>query len=148
MAFKNPLEGVAALTKQLEALKSLDDGKAMKRCVKAGIQEVYKAARDEIPIYKYAHRLAPTYGSQLVAPGFARDNLRVISTINAAKNVASGILGVRKRAFYAVSFVNHGTSKQPANPFMQRALFKARDAAEQKLHDSLQKDVIKAAKTK
>jgi HK97 gp10 family phage protein len=149
------ISGLAELTRQINALASLEEGKALKRCVKSGINEVLKIARVNIPVAKAAHRLKSNKKlrnvgarGQVVAPGFARKSLRTISTINADKNIASGILGVRKAAYYAVQFLEFGTRKMPAQPWLRRSLLEARDAAEAALKRSLQVSIDKAAKTK
>lgn len=138
------LDGVAALTKQLDALGKLEDGKALRAAVRAGINEALKVAKTIIPVGTEPHR---TYQGLLVNAGFARASLRIIATINAEKNIASGILGVRKAAYYALQYVELGTRYQKAQPWIRRALLEARDDAETKLRESLQKSVIKAAKT-
>jgi HK97 gp10 family phage protein len=138
------LEGVAQLTRQLQALGKLDDGKALRRAVGAGIKPALRIAQSIIPVGTEPHR---TYQGLLVAPGFAKTQLRTITTINAAKNIASGILGVRKAAFYILQYVELGTRFQRAQPWIRRALLEGRDDGEAALRASLQKDVLKAAKT-
>jgi HK97 gp10 family phage protein len=139
------LEGVAALTKQLEALGSLENGQALKRCVKSGINEALKVARQIIPVGTKPHRLS---NGLLVNYGYAKSQLRTISTINSAKNVASGILGVRKLAYYILQFIELGTRKTPAQPWIRRALLQSRDDAELALRNSLQVSINKAIKAK
>jgi len=141
---RSSLEGVAALTRQLNALSSLEEGRALKRAVKAGIKPALKRAQDTVPIGTVPFR---TYRGLLVAPGFAKQSLRTISTINAAKNVASGILGVRKEGYYILQFVEFGTRKMPAHPFFRRALFDSRSDCEEAFRDSIARSVVRAAKT-
>lgn len=138
------LEGVAQLTRQLEALGSLEDGKALRRAVKAGIKPALIRAQQIIPVGTMPHRLT---NKLLVNYGYAKANLRTISTINAAKNIASGILGVRKLAFYALQFVELGTRKMAASPWIRRALLESRDDCEAAFMDSIAASVEKAAKT-
>jgi HK97 gp10 family phage protein len=148
MATRPTLEGVAQLTRQLISLGKLDDGKALKAAVKAGIQPAYKRAKATIPVGSVPHRLAAAYGKQLVNSGFAQQSLRTITTINAEKNIASALLGVRKNAFYILNFVELGTRYQRAQPFLRPAFFNSRDDMELALRASLQKAVLKAAATK
>lgn len=153
MAAYNPLEGVAALTRQLQSLKALDDGKALKRCVKAGINEALEVAIATCPVGTELHRLSikkrlrvQGIKGNTVGPGFAKASLRTIATINPEKNIASGLLGVRKAAFYVLQYVELGTRYQRAQPFLRNALLSARDRAEEALKASLAKDVEKAAR--
>lgn len=149
------LEGVAQLLRQLDALKRLEDGKALRRSVKSGINEVYKRAHEIIPVGTLIHRTKTTARQRkfeirgyTVPPGFARQSLRTITTINADKNIASGILSVRKAAYYAVKFLEFGTRKMKAQPWIRRALIEARDNAELALRHSLEVSIEKAAKTR
>ena len=73
---------------------------------------------------------------------------RTISTITAEKNVAAGLLSVRKAAYYAVQFLEFGTRKMPAQPWLRRSLIEARDRAEAALRHSLEVSVDKAARTR
>lgn len=142
------LDGVAALTKQLIALGKLDDGKVLKKAVKNAIQQAYKRAEATIPVGLEPHNVKLKTGgaSLFVAPGFAKKSLRTISTINAEKNIASGILSVRKAAYYAVQFVELGTSKYAAEPWLRPAFYEARAEMEQALKDTLVKGLEKAIK--
>jgi HK97 gp10 family phage protein len=138
------LEGLSLLTKQLNALASLEEGQALKRAVKAGIKQALIRAQQIIPVGHAPHR---TYKGLLVAPGFARDSLRTISTINPAKNIASGILGVRKQAYYIAQFIELGTRFVPAQPWIRRALAEARSDCEAEFVASIARSVERAAKT-
>ena len=149
------IEGVAELTRQLNALASLEEGKGLKRCVKSGINEALKRAQEIIPVGTLIHRTATTkkqkhlgIAGYTVPPGFAKASLRTISTINSAKNVASGLLSTRKAAYYAVQFLEFGTHKMRAQPWLRRSLLEARDKAEDALKRSLQVTIDKAAKTR
>jgi HK97 gp10 family phage protein len=141
---RSTLEGVAQLTRQLEALGKLEDGKPLRAAVKAGINEALKRAQSYIPVGTRPHRLA---NGLLVAPGFAKSQLRTVATLNKEKNVASGVLGVRKAAFYILQFVELGTRFQHPQPWIRRALNDAREDAEAALRAVLAKAVDKAART-
>jgi HK97 gp10 family phage protein len=140
---RSSLEGVAELTKQLNQLSSLDEGRALRLAVKAGIKPALIRAQELIPVGRVPHR---TYRGLLVAPGFAKKSLRTISTINAAKNVASGILGVRKEAFYILQFVEFGTRFIPAQPFFRRAFLESRSECEEAFRAAIARAVERAAK--
>jgi HK97 gp10 family phage protein len=141
---RSSLEGVAALTKQLNALSSLEEGRALRRAVKAGIKPALLRAQEIIPVGTRPHRLT---NGLLVNYGYAKAALRTISTINGAKNIASGILGVRKLAFYILQFIQLGTRKTPAQPWIDRALLESRSDCEEAFRASIARAVEKAAKT-
>jgi HK97 gp10 family phage protein len=154
MAASSTLEGVAALTAQLQALGKLEDGLALKRAVKAGIKPAYDHAVEIIPVGTRLHRSlsskrlkAAGIHGYTVPPGFAKANLRTLSTVNSAKNVASGLLSVRKAAEYATKYLELGTRKMQAHPWLRRSLLESRDACEEALRANLLKSVLKAART-
>jgi HK97 gp10 family phage protein len=143
MATRSSLEGVAALTKQLNQLSSLEEGRALRRAVKAGIKPALKRAQELIAVGTEPHRLT---NGLLVAPGYAKAALRTISTINSAKNIASGILGVRKLAFYALQFLEMGTRFMAAQPWIRRALLESRSDCEEAFRASIAASIEKATK--
>jgi HK97 gp10 family phage protein len=112
--------------------------------VKAGINPALKYARTIVPVGTKPFR---TYQGLLVNAGFLKASLRTISTINSEKNIASGILGVRKAAYYGVKFLEFGTKKMRAQPWIRRALLEARSECEEAFRASIAKSVEKAAKT-
>ena len=62
------------------------------------------------------------------------------------KQQAAAIIGVRAEAFYAVSFVEIGTSKMGRRPWLRPAFYSTRDAQQEALAASLHKSILKAAK--
>ena len=138
------LEGLAQLTRQLNALASLEEGRALKRAVTAGIQPAFHRAQEIIPVGIQAHRLK---NGLLVAPGYAKSQLATRSSINGAKNIASGLLSVLADAYYVLQFVELGTRYMPAEPWISRSLLETRDACEAAFVDSIAASVAKAAAT-
>lgn len=137
------LEGVAELTKQLDALGKLEDGKAIRRGVAAGGRVVVARAKALIPKGVDAHR---TYKGRLVAPGFASRSIRSVTTLSKDKQKATAKVGVRAEAFYAVNFVELGTSKMQKQPWLRPAFQSTIDAQQKALADSLLKTIMKATK--
>jgi HK97 gp10 family phage protein len=139
---RSTLEGVAALTKQLNELSSLEEGRALRNAVRAGMKPALAQARITAPVGSEPHRLK---NGLLVAPGYARGTVRVITTINAAKNIASAIMSTRALAFYEAVFVELGTHKMPAQPWLRRSLLETRAAGEAAFKDSIARAVARAA---
>ena len=137
------LEGVAELTRKLDALGKLEDGKALRAAVRAGIKPAEKKAKALIPVGIDAHK---TYKGRLVAPGFARRSIRSITKLDRSKQKASAALGVRQEAFYAVQFVEIGTARQAAQPWLRPAFDSTLSQQQQAMADSLRKSIEKAAK--
>jgi HK97 gp10 family phage protein len=147
IATNSNLEGVAQLTRQLIALGKLDDGKPLRTACRNAMKPAYQRALAKIPVGTEPHRLSSTYGKLLVAPGYAKQTLKIATTINAQKNVASAVMSVTKPAFYAAIFVELGTRYQQAQPWLRPAFFDARSDAEQAFRSTLAAAVEKAAKT-
>jgi len=144
MATRSTLEGVAALTRQLIALGSLDDGKALKLACRAAMKPALARAQAAIPVGTEPHRLR---NGLLVAPGYAKSTLKIAVTINGQKNIASSVMSVGKGAYYAVKFVEFGTRTQAAQPWFRSSFANARSDAEAAFKDSLQRSVERAAKS-
>lgn len=119
------LEGFAELGAQLRNLKDPKQiGPTLKRGVRAGMREPQKRARALIPTGVDAHM---TYKGRLVAPGFARRSIRVISKVAKGGQMAYALLGVRAEAYYAVQYVEIGTSKMAAHPWLRPAFLASKD---------------------
>lgn len=110
------LDGFRALDKQLAELA---DPKATGSVLRSGagyaMRRVAKQAKAEAPVGRAAHR---TYKGRLVAPGFAARSVRVVTKLSRDKQKVSAVLGVRKEAFYALQFIELGTSHVPAKPWL------------------------------
>lgn len=139
------LEGVAALTRQLEALGKLEDGKVLRNAVRAGIKPATERAKALIPVGVDAHR---TYRGRLVAPGFAKRSIKTRVNLSRDKQKATASLGVGPEAFYAVQFVEVGTSHMAAQPWLRPAFYSTRGAQQEAMAKSFRKSIKKAAKTK
>lgn len=149
MASSSALEGVGDLTRQLIALQKLDDGKVLRSAVRAGINVAYQEMLKRIPVGKEAHRLSKSGAAgigQLVAGGYAKLNLKSITTINSQKNVASGITSVKKKAFYAIQFVDRGTRYQRPQKWFVPSFTDKRLQEEDAIRDVLLTAVLRATK--
>lgn len=137
------LEGVAALDKQLA---ELGDKKATASVLRSGVgssmRKVAKAAKAKVPEGKEPHR---TYKGRLVAPGFARRSIRVVTRVDKTGEKAYALLGVRKEAFYALQFIELGTAYIPAQPWLVPAFEESRDESMQQIGKSMRKRIDKIA---
>ena len=150
MASSSALEGVGDLTRKLIALGKLDDGKVLKSAVRAGINVAYQEMLKRIPVGTQPHRLGKSGAAgiaQLVAPGYAKSQLKSITTINAEKNIASGITSVKKKAFYAIQFVDRGTRYQRPQKWFVPSFTDKRLQEEDAIRDVLLTAVLRAAKS-
>lgn len=139
------LQGVAQLMRQLEELGLAANGKALRAAVRAGSQPVVKRAKQLIPEGVDAHR---TYRGRLVAPGFAKRSIRMVTKLSRDKQKASAAIGVRAEAFYATQFVELGTSRQAPQPWLRPAMEQTQQEQLTAVGASLKKTIDKAAKKK
>lgn len=113
------LEGVRELSKALAELPVKVQKAALRKATKEASDLVVAAARSAIPIGVDAHK---TYKDRLVAPGFASRNIKAVVRVSRDLTRAFARIGVSKEAFYAVNFVELGTSRQAAQPWLRPAL--------------------------
>lgn len=141
--FKQTFFGFDDLAKKLQTLSSDDEiGKILRPAVRSAMNDAKKRAAGLIPQGIDPHR---TYKGRLVAPGFARRSLRVISKLDKTKHKASAVLGVRAEAFYAVQFVELGTSKMPARPWLRPAFAASTDPAVRMVGEGLKQWIVDLA---
>ena len=117
--------------------------KALGAAARAGIKPALDRAKATIPVGEVAHR---TYKGRLVAPGFASRNVFVKVNLSRDKQAAFARLGVAREAFYAVQFVELGTSKLPKQPWLVPAFESTQDAQQAALGKSLGKAITRIAK--
>jgi HK97 gp10 family phage protein len=114
------LEGVANALAQLKAAGQVSEERVLRQTVRAAAKPVLREMESRAPVGAVMHE---TYKGRLVAPGFLRRSVRMVVTRikNGAGSVAA-IFGVRKEAFYGVSFVERGTVKQRAQEWLASSL--------------------------
>lgn len=119
-----------------QKLTTMTDPKEIGKILRAGVSgamnDVKKRAAQLIPVGSVAHR---TYKGRLVAPGFAKRSLKVVTRVDKSGFKASAVLGVRTEAFYAIQFVELGTSKMPARPWLRTAFSGSKDPSVRKIAD-------------
>jgi HK97 gp10 family phage protein len=67
--------------------------------------------------------------NRTVMAGFASRSLNMDTYVDYKRGVVGARLGVRKEAYYALQFVELGTSKQPAQPWLVPALERSKDSS-------------------
>lgn len=135
------LEGFAELSAQLKRLKEDVRAKVLRNSVAAAIRPALNQAKATIPVGTEAHK---TYKGRLVGPGFASRNLKIVSFASRDDGSATAVLGVRREAFYAVQFVELGTAKMPARPWLVPAYEATKDQQIERLGTALKERIAKA----
>lgn len=77
-----------------------------------------------------------------MAPGFAQRSIRKASK-NHRRAERLSASGVRREAFYATQFVELGTQKMDATPWLVPAFENQRDEVERRLADQLRTKIAK-----
>ncbi len=136
------LQGVAELNRKLSELADpKENGRVLRAAAGAAMRQVMKVARASAPVGKEPHK---TYKGRLVAPGFASRSLRVVTSLR--EGTATAKLGVRAEAFYALQFIELGTSKIPRTPWLVPAFEQQQDPALKALGDTMRKRIDKIAR--
>jgi HK97 gp10 family phage protein len=136
--------GFDALAKKLATLSDHKEmGKVLKSVVAAAMKDTKKTAESLIPVGIDPHK---TYKGRLVAPGFAKRSIRVVSRLDKKRGSAYAVLGVLAEAFYAVSFVELGTSKMVAQPWLRPAFAASKDPNIRKIAEGMREWIIGIAK--
>lgn len=143
MAVKAELTGVPQLVAQLRALQGLEDGKAIRAAVKFAIRPAVVKARETIPVGTQPHK---TYKGRIVAPGFARRSIKVATFISKDKQSATAVIGVKAEAYYATQFLELGTSKMAARPWLRPAMTATADEQLKRLSTGLSRAIARLAK--
>lgn len=123
--FATSIQGVEQLAAQLKYLH--EDAltvQILRKAVKAGMELAYDKAVALLPASAEEHKSykALKGGQVVLPPGYAKTAVRVITHARSDKLGMSAIMGVRKAAYYAVQFVEIGTSKQQAQPWLRPAM--------------------------
>jgi len=137
------LEGVAALTKKLLEMKGALAARELRGTAKAAMEEAEHLARARIPQGTEPHK---TYRGRLVSPGFAVSTLHVETYLNKNTGAVGAALGTSREAFYATLFVELGTARTPAQPWLRPAFEESEDPMLRMIASDLRARVEKIAK--
>ncbi len=118
------LKGMDVLQKRLTKMGKRLGGNALRSATNKAMTPVLKQARATIKRGDRAHK---TYKGRQVFGGFASRNVIKKSSSSRDKTFARTAVGVKSEAFYAVSFLERGTSKQPAQPWLKPAFVSQKD---------------------
>ncbi len=119
------LEGFDELAQVLGTLKDpRHTGKVLRAGVRNAMNQVRKRAIALAPVGEVEHAVGKKLRGvqrRIVQPGFGKKSIRVITKIAKGGQMAYALLGVRKDAYYMVRFVELGTSKMAARPWLRPA---------------------------
>ena len=131
------IEGLKALTKQLDSLGKELGAKTLRSATRAAMVPTHKKIKALTPVGSRTHR---TYKGRLVAPGFLKRSIKLGSRIK--KGVAYANIAAKPEAFYGM-FLVLGTKKIRANDFFFRIFANDRARIEAELIKTLKKRIDK-----
>lgn len=139
------IEGVRELSRKLDNLSKKVRGSTLRKAANAAVKPVLEEARNRIPVNKI-EELHKTYKGRLVAPGFAKRSVAAKVSLSRDGRAVFARMGVRREAFYAVNFVELGTSKMPAQPWLRPAFEAKHREATQRFAEVLRTQIEKVAR--
>lgn len=144
------LEGLADLTKKLKELADPKEAKAtLLASVRKPMQKVKDVAQANISVVSPGlTEQHTTYRGNLVYAGFASRSLRVVVGISKDNQSVSARLGVRREAFYALSFFELGVPSRgiERRPWLVPAFESSQSAALRGVGEELKKRIERIAK--
>lgn len=138
------LEGVGDLTAKLNELGVKLAAKELRGVARDALELAEHRARARMPQGSEPHK---TYTGRLVSPGYALSTLHIETRLNKRSGAAEAILGVAGEAFYATAFVELGTSRTPAQPWLRPSFEEAEDPMLKQIGKSLFERIEKTRKS-
>jgi len=141
-----PIKGHRELSAQLSKLGKAAGGKALRSGAMSAMLPALRAAQAAAPVRAGDSGLKRTYKGRLVAPGFASRNVKRRSFMSYDKRTVWVSLGMAKEAFYAVSFIELGTSTYARKPWLEPAFRRSLPEVYRALGVNLKRTIDKAAR--
>ena len=137
------VEGLEKLSKQLTTLGPKMGSKFLRSALMSAALPVVKSAKASVPVGNESHK---THKGRIVAPGFAARNVAKKSTLSRDKRTAYVSIGVKREAFYAISFLELGTKHIAKRPWLTKALQKEQFNVIRRFKATLKKKIEQEAK--
>jgi HK97 gp10 family phage protein len=150
-----PTHGYRELSRKLSAMGAAVGGKTLRSAAMSAMLPALRAAQAQAPKgeppYQVGNRSVDpypvkTHKGRLRTPGFASRNVSRKSRLSRDKRSVRVMLGVRPEAFYAIQFIELGTSRIPKRPWLEPAFRSSLPAVDSRLQSELKKRIDKAAK--
>jgi len=93
--------------------------KELRGTARKAMEVVHRRAVAGVPVGNIPHK---TYKGNRVFGGFAKRSIRLVAFVDKKNGTAVALVGPRREAFYATQFIELGTSKMPARPWLRPAL--------------------------
>jgi HK97 gp10 family phage protein len=145
------ITGFEEITAQLKALGSKVGGQVLRNAAMQATLPVVQAARARAPVGNPPYKGKDPYpvkgykGGYYV-PGHAKRNIARKSVISRDKTQVNVLIGVKPQAFYAVQFIELGTSKIPKRPWLEPAFRSSLPDVQDRFRERLRTVMDKAVK--
>lgn len=153
------VQGLREFGRKLDKLGTALRGKSLRSAAFTGMLPALKEAKAAVPIatppygpYKnrWGAKLDPyprkTYKGRLVLPGFTSRNVIRRSFLSKDKRSVTVRVGVKREAFYALSFIEWGTSRYPARPWLEPSFRRSKDSVLSRFSSRAKKLIENAAR--
>ena len=146
------VEGFKELSNQLSKMGAAAGGKALRSAAMSSMLPALRAAQASAPVgnppFEGGKDPYPvrTYKGRLRTPGFAKRNIARKSKLSRDRRTATVMLGVKPEAFYAIQFIELGTSRIAKRPWLEPAFRRSIPQVEARLKKRLKALIDKAAK--
>lgn len=141
------VQGAKELQTKIMKLGKLDGGKVLRNATLIATTPIINEARRRIPENDRTY-LKATYKGRMVAPGFAKRNIARKVILSRDKSRANALVGVKSEAYYAVQFVELGTSKQVKQAWLEPAFRNQKEAAVARFGAQVKRKIEAIARTK
>jgi HK97 gp10 family phage protein len=146
------IEGFKELSRKLSKMGEAAGGKALRSAAMSATLPALNAAKAAAPVgnppFESGGDPYPikTYKGNLRTPGFAKRNIARKSSLSRDKRKARVLLGVKPEAFYAINFIEFGTSKIAKRPWLEPSFKRSIPLMGARLSKRLKQLIDKAAK--
>lgn len=136
------IEGLKELSEKLARLGKDLGGKSLRQAASASVTPVMRQLRAAAPVGSKAHK---TYKGRIVAPGFLKRSIAKRTKLDRRKGSAFVTIGVKREAFYGVSFIESGTRNLDPQPWFVRTFETNQQTIESGLKSELKKRIARVA---
>jgi len=138
------IEGLDELAEKLASMGAKVGGRNLSKAARFATTPLVTAARRRVPQSNEGHRL---YTGEWVAPAYTkRKGIKKRVKLSRDKTRVWSDVGVTDKAYYSTQFVERGTSKQPAQPWLVPAFDATKDQVLDRMKSRLKKLVEDAAR--
>ncbi len=139
------LHGFDELERKFRALPGKVQKKALRNAATLAVNPLLQAAKAAAPVSTRGY-LVKSYKGKLLAPGYASRSVRKKVKLYQGGRFAKAMIGVLPEAYYALQFVERGTSYQERKPWLEPAYRRTQGEVLSRFQQFMRKRVEESAK--